>query len=263
MGLKLYAINAYEVAKETGMGGRINTIMQTCFFYLSGILPQDEAIAAIKKAIKKTYGKRGEKVVQMNYDAVDQAIANLHEIEVPAAATTTPAQAAAGAREAPEFVQERDRLDHGRRGRQAARQPDTGRRRVADRYHPVGEAQHRPRDPGVGAGAVHPVRQVLVALPARDHPHQGLRRRRCWPGRRPRSSRPRPKARSTPVMKWTVQVAPEDCTGCGACVRDLPGQGQGRPGPQGHQHGLPAAAARRRARRTTSSSCGIPDPDRA
>ena len=89
LGLKVYAINAYEVAKNTGMGGRINTIMQTCFFYLSGIIPPEEAIAAIKGAIKKTYGKRGDKVIEMNFNAVDQAIANLHEITVPATVTST------------------------------------------------------------------------------------------------------------------------------------------------------------------------------
>ena len=98
MKLKLYAINAFEVAKETGMGGRTNTIMQTCFFYLSNILPQDEAIAAIKKAIEKTYGKRGEKVVQMNFNAVDKAIAALHAISVPAAATSRHREAAGGPR---------------------------------------------------------------------------------------------------------------------------------------------------------------------
>ena len=83
--LKFYAINGYKVGKATGMGARINTIMQTCFFYLSGILPQDQAIEAIKNAIKKTYGKKGDEIVQKNYNAVDQAIANLKEIIPPAA----------------------------------------------------------------------------------------------------------------------------------------------------------------------------------
>ena len=102
LGLKVYAINAYEVAKKTGMGGRINTIMQTCFFYLSGIIPPDEAIAAIKKAIKKTYGKRGEKVVQHELQrrgpghrqpARDQgarAWSTQHVAQAPAGARRTP-----------------------------------------------------------------------------------------------------------------------------------------------------------------------------
>ncbi len=91
--LKFYVIDAYEVAKATGMGTRINTIMQTCFFAISGVLPREEAIEQIKKAIKKTYGKRGEEVVQKNYAAVDETLANLHEVKVPAAVTrhATPA----------------------------------------------------------------------------------------------------------------------------------------------------------------------------
>ncbi|HLA81083.1 MAG TPA: pyruvate:ferredoxin (flavodoxin) oxidoreductase, partial [Thermoleophilia bacterium] len=104
MKMKLYAINAYEVAKETGMGGRINTIMQTCFFYLAGILPQDEAIAAIKGAIDKTYGKRGQRVVQMNYSAVDSAIAALHAISVADVPTSGIVKSPVCPPEAPEFV---------------------------------------------------------------------------------------------------------------------------------------------------------------
>ncbi len=79
--LRFYTINAYDVAEKTGMGSRVNTIMQTCFFAISGILPRDEAIEQIKKAIKKTYGKRGEAVVLKNYAAVDQTLVNLHEVK--------------------------------------------------------------------------------------------------------------------------------------------------------------------------------------
>ena len=79
---KFYVINATKVARESGMGGRINTIMQVCFFALSGVLPKDEAIAAIKNSIKKTYGKKGDEVVQMNLKAVDNTLANLHEVEM-------------------------------------------------------------------------------------------------------------------------------------------------------------------------------------
>ena len=81
--LKFYVIDGYQVAGKTGMGGRINTIMQTCFFAISGVLPREEAIAAIKHAIKKTYGKRGESVVKKNFAAVDAALDHLHEVKVP------------------------------------------------------------------------------------------------------------------------------------------------------------------------------------
>ena len=85
--LRFFVIDAYEVAKKAGMGSRINTIMQTCFFAISGVLPRDEAISQIKKSIKKTYGKRGEDVVRKNFAAVDETLANLFEVKVPGAVT--------------------------------------------------------------------------------------------------------------------------------------------------------------------------------
>ena len=104
--LKFYVIDAYEVAKEAEMGVRINTIMQTCFFAISGILPRDEAITKIKEAIKKTYGKRGEVVVQKNFAAVDAALSHLHQVDVPQQATSAVAMPPAVPLQAPEFVQE-------------------------------------------------------------------------------------------------------------------------------------------------------------
>src|SRR5262245_5574005 len=86
--LKFYVIDAMRVARDTGMGGRINTIMQTCFFAVSGVLPRDQAIAQIKKAIEKTYARKGEELVRRNFAAVDQTLANLFEVQVPAAPTS-------------------------------------------------------------------------------------------------------------------------------------------------------------------------------
>ena len=88
-GIRLFVIDADEVAQKTGMAGRINTIMQTCFFALSGVLPPDEAIAQIKKAIEKTYLKKGQSVVDKNYNAVDQTLENLFEVTIPANTTAT------------------------------------------------------------------------------------------------------------------------------------------------------------------------------
>ncbi len=84
--IEFYVIDGYKVAREAGMGTRINTIMQTCFFAISGVLPRDEAIAQIKKAIQKTYGKRGEAVVAKNFAAVDHALAHLEKVKLPTAA---------------------------------------------------------------------------------------------------------------------------------------------------------------------------------
>ena len=81
--LRFFVIDAHKVARECGMGGRINTVMQACFFAISGVLPRDEAIAAIKDSIRKTYGKKGEEIVQMNLAAVDQTLAHLYEVKVP------------------------------------------------------------------------------------------------------------------------------------------------------------------------------------
>ena len=103
--LKFYVIDAYGVARDNNLGIRINTVMQTCFFALSGILPKDEAIEKIKGAIKKTYSKRGEVIVRMNYAAVDAALAHLHEVRVPETATSVIKRPPAVPSEAPEFVQ--------------------------------------------------------------------------------------------------------------------------------------------------------------
>jgi pyruvate-ferredoxin/flavodoxin oxidoreductase len=104
-GLKFYVIDGYEVAKKAGMGQRVNTIMQTCFFAISGVLPREEAIEKIKYSIRKTYGKRGEIVVQKNFAAVDMALDHLHEVEVPAEALTGYELPPIVSPQAPAFVQ--------------------------------------------------------------------------------------------------------------------------------------------------------------
>ncbi len=185
------------------MGNRINTIMQTCFFAISGVLPREEAIEQIKKAIKKTYGKRGDAVVQQNYAAVDAALAHLHEVKPPDAVTATfdilPAIPAAGAR-----LRARRPRRHGCRPRRpAARQRPARRRNLPHRHREMGEAQHRPVHPRLGSGPLHPVRQVRHGLPARRHPRQGLRLRRSCPALPPPSSPP-----SRSGAAWTASSTP-------------------------------------------------------
>jgi pyruvate-ferredoxin/flavodoxin oxidoreductase len=104
--MKLYAIDAYKVANETGMGARINTIMQTCFFAISNIFPKEDAIKMIKDSIKKTYGVKGDKIVQMNFDAVDKTLENLHEVEVQNKVTSNLQLQPFVSGNAPEFVKE-------------------------------------------------------------------------------------------------------------------------------------------------------------
>ncbi|HJZ97817.1 MAG TPA: pyruvate:ferredoxin (flavodoxin) oxidoreductase, partial [Candidatus Solibacter sp.] len=216
--LKFYVIDGYEVAKATGMGGRINTIMQTCFFAISGVLPREEAIAAIKHAIKKTYGKRGETVVQKNYAAVDEALNHLHEVTVPGKVTALfdirPAVPAA----APEFVQnvtariiagEGDELP-------VSAMP-------VDGTYPSATAQWEKRN-------------IALEIPEWDEqlciqcgkcvlicPHAVIRAKVYDAGvLNGHAPAPVPAAFKSTAARWkdmkdrqyTLQVAPEDCTGC-------------------------------------------------
>ena len=103
--IKFYNIDGYDVAQRTGMGTRVNTIMQTCFFAISGVLPKDDAIAKIKESIKKTYGRKGDEIVRKNFLAVDETLANLHEIPY-TAVTSTIEMPPVVPPESPEFVQE-------------------------------------------------------------------------------------------------------------------------------------------------------------
>jgi pyruvate-ferredoxin/flavodoxin oxidoreductase len=102
--LSFYVIDAYKVAKDTGMGRRINTVMQTCFFAISGVLPRDQAIGHIKKAIQKTYEKKGDVIVKKNFAAVDHTLANLHEVPAPTRITATHSLPPIVPDAAPDFV---------------------------------------------------------------------------------------------------------------------------------------------------------------
>ena len=216
---------------------------------------QDEAIAAIKKAIKKTYGKQGEKVVQMNYNAVDQAIANLHEITVPAAASSHVHEAPGRARTRrpsssrtsppPSWPARDDRLPVSAPCPPTASGPPTppsGRSATSPSRSPCGS----PTSASSAASAPSTARTPPSAPRSTT--------RRSWPAPRRPSSPCDAKGKEYAGLKWTVQVAPEDCTGCGACVEICPGKDKTDPEPQGHQHGLPAAAARERSATTSSSS---------
>jgi pyruvate-ferredoxin/flavodoxin oxidoreductase len=220
--LKLYVIDAYEVAKETGMGSRINTVMQTCFFAISGVLPREEAIEQIKKSIVKTYGKRGESVVQKNFAAVDRTIDRLIRGEDSGHCDQHDRTAAAGTGAGAGVRAERPGTDHLRRRRHAAGLRDASGRHVPDGHRGVGEAQHRTRDPGVGREAVHPVRQVRAGVPARHHPGQDLRPAEPLAGQPETFKAVEARWKDYKHLAYSLQVAPEDCTGCGLCVQACP-----------------------------------------
>jgi pyruvate-ferredoxin/flavodoxin oxidoreductase len=219
--LRFYTINAYDVAEKTGMGNRVNTIMQTCFFAISGILPRDEAIEQIKKAIKKTYGKRGEAVVQKNYAAVDQSLANLHEVKVPAKVTSTTTRRAAVPAEAPAFV--RDVL-----GPMIAFEGDTVpvSAMPVDGTFPTGTTKWEKRNIAMEIPVWESDLCIQCGKCVFVCPHAVIRHKvydKKFISQAPKTFKYMDsKFKEFPGMAYTVQVAPEDCTGCALCIEACP-----------------------------------------
>jgi pyruvate-ferredoxin/flavodoxin oxidoreductase len=219
--LKFYVIDGYEVAKQTGMGGRINTIMQTCFFAISGVLPREEAIAAIKHTIEKTYGRRGESVVQKNFAAVDAALSHLHEVKVPNKVSSQFDIRPAVPAEAPEFVQKfTARIIEGNGDDlPVSAMPIDG-------TFPTATAQWEKRN-------------IALEIPEWDQelciqcgkcvlvcPHSVIRAKvydeKHLAGAPPTFKAVPARWKDMKDRKYTLQVAPEDCTGCTLCVEFCP-----------------------------------------
>jgi len=226
--LKFFAIDAYEVAKDTGMGSRINTIMQTCFFAISGVLPREEAVAKIKDAIKKTYGRRGEDVVQRNFAAVDQAVAHLHEIEVPAQVTAEAGRPPVVPVEAPEFVKGVTAVMMSRRGDDlpvSAFAPDG--------TWPVGTTKWERRNVALEIPVWDPAVCIQCNKCAMVCPHAAIRPKvyeaECLAGAPKTFKSVDARVREFKGLKYTMQVAPEDCTGCKLCVSVCPAKDKADP----------------------------------
>jgi pyruvate-ferredoxin/flavodoxin oxidoreductase len=219
--LRMYVIDADSVAQARGMGRRINTIMQTCFFALSGVLPREEAIAAIKRAIQKTYGKRGESVVQKNFDAVDGALAQLHEVKIPAHSAGTLSVRPPVPSTAPDFVQ---RVTARILAGEGDLLPVSAL--PVDGTFPTGTAQWEKRD-------------IALEIPVWDEnlciqcgkcvlvcPHAVIRAKLFDPQTAPASptgfKSVRPRWNEFEDLGYVLQVAPEDCTGCSLCVQVCP-----------------------------------------
>jgi len=219
--LKLYIINAYNVAKAAKMPGRINTIMQTCFFALSGVLPKDEAISQIKYFIKKTYGKKGENIVKMNYAAVDNALANMVKIDVPAAATSTvearPVMVAGG----PDHVYNVAAKIASLRGNEV---PVSGM--PVDGTFPTGTTQYEKRSIALEIPVWDPDVCIQCGKCAMACPHAVIRMKIYDPELLDNAPEGFQSTDATGKkfagQKFTIQVAPEDCTGCGLCVATCP-----------------------------------------
>ena len=220
--IHLHVIDAYQVAQDAGMGRRINTVMQTCFFAISGILPQHEAIAAIKHAVEKTYGRKGRRIAELNYRAIDKTLACLHEVSLPQSHDgAAPEAQARSAQQASEFVR---RLTLPLIAGKGDALPVS--LFPADGTWPTGTAKYEKRNlalqiPVIEA-AVHPVRQVRVRVPARGNSRQGLPGRTGQRGARELQADGDSQQGLPAGWKMTYQVAPEDCTGCTLCVDICP-----------------------------------------
>ena len=227
--LKFYVIDAYAVATQTGMGKRINTIMQTCFFAISGVLPREQAIDEIKKAIKKTYGKRGETVVQRNYEAVDNALVHLHKVKVPDKVTSSLSRRPPIPENAPEFVREvlgtiivRDGDDL-----PVSVFPDDG-------TYPTGTTRWEKRNISLEIPVWEPDLCIQCGKCVFVCPHAVIREKVYDPsyadGAPEGWESSKARWREFPDMVYTLAVAPEDCTGCKLCVEVCPAKDKSQVG---------------------------------
>ena len=226
--LKFYVIDAYQVAKETGMGVRINTIMQTCFFAISGVLPRDEAIQAIKNAIKKTYGKKGDEVVKKNWNAVDKTVENLNQLDVPAGVTSKIEMPPAVSRQAPEFVQKVLGEIIAGRGDElpVSAMP-------VDGTFPTDTAQWEKRNIALDIPVWDPDTCIQCGKCGLVCPHAAIRLKVYDPAQLetapPTFKNASYKGKEFPGWCTTIQVAPEDCTGCGMCIEACPAKNKQDP----------------------------------
>ncbi|MCQ2603300.1 MAG: 2-oxoacid:acceptor oxidoreductase family protein, partial [Clostridia bacterium] len=228
--LKFYTINAVEVSRETGMGQRINTVMQTCFFAISNILPKDEAIAQIKAAIKKTYSKKGDAVVEKNYAAVDASLAHMFEVKYPDHVTSTFHRLSPVPADAPKFVQ----------GLTAKLIADKGDsittselQEVVDGTWPTATTQYEKRC-------------IATEIPVWDEntciqcgkcsivcPHGVIRMKVATDEELKNApatlKRVDYKGKEFAGKKFMLQISPEDCTGCGVCVSACPARNKENP----------------------------------
>ncbi len=221
--LKLYSIDAVEVAKQTGMGRRINTIMQTCYFALSGVLPRDEAIKAIKKSIEKTYMKKGQALVDKNFAAVDASLAHLHEIKVTEKPTSQFKRLPGVPAEAPEIVRKvAGKILEGK-GEELKVSDLTW---TADGTWPTATTQYEKRCIASDIPVWNPEACIQCGKCAMVCPHAAIRAKvatnedlkKAPAGFKSAAFKGKDFADSA----WIIQVAPEDCTGCTLCTRACP-----------------------------------------
>ncbi len=227
-GVKFYVIDADKVAQETGMGRRINTIMQTCYFAISGVLPRDEAIAQIKKAIKKTYGNKGQEIVDLNYKAVDGTLENLFEVPLPAAASSNFDRPSVVPDDAPDFVKAVTSMMM-----QGLGDIIPVSAFPADGTWPVGTTKWEKRNIALEIPVWEQDLCIQCNKCALVCPHAAIRMKAYAPSeldKAPETFKSMPyKGKEFGEALYTIQVAPEDCTGCTLCMEVCPGKDKADP----------------------------------
>ncbi len=258
--LQVYVIDASAVAREAGMAGRINSVMQTCFFAISGVLPREEAIACIKHSIEKTYRKKGAEVIARNFAAVDATLANLHQLPVPTKVTSGHDRLPVVSPKAPDFVQRVTAMMMANRGDLlpvSAFPPDG--------TWPTGTSKWEKRD----IAAEVPLWDEKICIQCNKCsmvcPHAAIRTK-AYPleavATKPSGFKSVPyKGPELPGMAYTVQVSTEDCTGCRLCVEICPAKDKANPKHKSLEM-VPRADDRKPEREGLDFFLSLPEVDR-
>ncbi|MCL4222247.1 MAG: pyruvate:ferredoxin (flavodoxin) oxidoreductase [Phycisphaerales bacterium] len=226
--LRVFTIDAAAVAEKAGMGNRINAVMQTCFFALSGVLPREQAIAKVKEAIKKTYGRKGDEVVRRNWEAVDMTLDHLFEVKVPGQVTATRTRPPVVSEAAPDLV----------RKVTAMMLEDKGdllpvSAFPVDGTWPTGTTKWEKRNIASEIPIWEPDLCIQCNKCAMVCPHAAIRAKMfdvSVNGHAPASFKTAEyKAKDYKGMQYVIQVAPEDCTGCNLCVNVCPAKDKSNP----------------------------------
>ncbi len=219
--LKFYVINAYQVAEEAGLGSRINIIMQTAFFVISNIIPVEEAVNAIKDAVKKTYGKKGENVVAMNIVVIDKALKEIKQVSITKEATSKLTIKSIVSDFAPDFVKEvTSQIVAGKGDKLSVSDFPI------DGTYPVGTTQFEKRNIALSIPEWNPEICIQCGQCSIVCPHAVIRMKiydKDLLKNAPQGFKhSQAKGKNLENKAFTLQVAPEDCTGCGACVNFCP-----------------------------------------
>jgi pyruvate-ferredoxin/flavodoxin oxidoreductase len=227
--IELYAVDAGAIAREAGLGGRTNTVLQTCFFAISGVLEREQAIEAIKASIRKTYGKRGEEVVRRNIEAVDRSLAALHRVPVPDAASSTREPRELVPADAPAFVRDVIATMMAGRGDEL---PVSAL--PVDGTYPSGTTKYEKRNISDFVAVWDSELCIQCGNCSFVCPHSVIRSRYFEPSRLDGAPESFPSAAlngaGLPDVRYTLQVYVEDCTGCGLCVEACPVSATNEPG---------------------------------